>query len=444
MLSSKEALHLAKWDESRLEELLSSMHGSELGELLLACRKDSERHTLIEFIPDEMLGEVLLELPEGMQEDLLADYKAGEVEEFVAHLDSDDAADILQAVDKEVADEVIEHLDPAERREIEQLMTHDDETAGGLMQAELFKVRDNWSVEKVLQVLRRFGREIENLNYVYVVDDDDRLVGVMSLHEMLFAEPDVIVSGVAKTDFPRALAGQDQEDVAHIFEKYDVLALPVVDEQGVLVGRITADDVIDVIQEEATEDMYRLAALSDQDDLSEPVGITARRRGVWLAVNLLTAIAASVVIAQFEATIAQVVALAVLMPIVASMGGIAGTQTLTVIVRGIALGRITFANARRTLIKEVSVGMVSGITFAVVIGTIASFWFPDLGLRLGWIIAVAMMINLFAAALAGSLIPLTLQRLNIDPALASGTILTTVTDVVGFFSFLGLATLFLI
>ena len=444
LLSSKEALHLAKWDESRLEELLSSMHGSELGELLLACRKDSERHTLIEFIPDEMLGEVLLELPEGMQEDLLADYKAGEVEEFVAHLDSDDAADILQAVDKEVADEVIELLDPAERREIEQLMTHDDETAGGLMQAELFKVRDNWSVEKVLQVLRRFGREIENLNYVYVVDDDDRLVGVMSLHEMLFAEPDVIVLEVARTDFPRALAGQDQEDVAHIFEKYDVLALPVVDEQGVLVGRITADDVIDVIQEEATEDMYRLAALSDQDDLSEPVGITARRRGVWLAVNLLTAIAASVVIAQFEATIAQVVALAVLMPIVASMGGIAGTQTLTVIVRGIALGRVTFANARRTLIKEVSVGMVSGLIFAVVIGTIASFWFTDLGLRLGWIIAAAMMINLFAAALAGSLIPLTLQRLNIDPALASGTILTTVTDVVGFFSFLGLATLFLI
>lgn len=444
LLSSKEALHLAKWDESRLEELLSTMHGSELGELLLACRKDSERHTLIEFIPDEMLGEVLLELPEGMQEDLLADYKAGEVEEFVAHLDSDDAADILQAVDKLVADEVIEHLDPAERREIEQLMTHDDETAGGLMQTELFKVRDDWSVEKVLQVLRRFGREIENLNYVYVVDDDDRLVGVMSLHEMLFVGPDVIVSEVAKTDFPRALAGQDQEDVAHIFEKYDVLALPVVDEQGVLVGRITADDVIDVIQEEATEDMYRLAALSDQDDLSEPVGITARRRGVWLAVNLLTAIAASVVISQFEATIAQVVALAVLMPIVASMGGIAGTQTLTVIVRGIALGRVTFANARRTLIKEVSVGMVSGLIFAVVIGTIASFWFPDLGLRLGWIIAAAMMINLFAAGLAGAMIPLTLQRLNIDPALASGTILTTVTDVVGFFSFLGLATLFLI
>ena len=444
LLSSKEALHLAKWDASRLKEILASMHDSELGELLLSCRKDSERHRLIEYIPDELLGEVLLVLPEGMQEDLLADYKADEVEGVVSHLDSDDAADILQAVNKNVADEVIEHLDPSERREIEQLLIHDEESAGGLMQAELFKVRNDWSVEKVLQVLRRFGREIENLNYVYVVDDDDLLVGVMSLHEMLFAEPDVIVSDIAKTDFPRAFAGQDQEDVAHIFEKYDVLALPVVDERGELVGRITADDVIDVIQEEATEDMFRLAALSDQDDLAEPVGITARRRGIWLAVNLMTAIAASFVIAQFEATIAQVVALAVLMPIVASMGGIAGTQTLTVIVRGIALGRVTFANARRTLIKEVSVGMVSGTIFALVIGTIASFWFPELGVRLGWIIAAAMMINLCAAALAGAMIPLTLQRLNIDPALASGTILTTVTDVVGFFSFLGLATLFLI
>jgi len=444
LLSSKEALHLAKWDEARLEELLSEMHGSELGELLLSCRRDSERQTLIEYIPDELLGDALLELPEGMQEDMLAEFDSSEVEDVVEHLDSDDAADILQAVDKDVADEVIERLDPAERREIESLLYHDEESAGGMMQAELFKVRHDWSIEKVLLVLRRFGKEIENLNYVYVVDDEDLLVGVISLHELLFSEPDVVVAEVAKADFPRAFAGQDQEDVAHIFEKYDVLALPVVDERGVLIGRITADDVIDVIQEEATEDMYRLAALSDDDDLAEPVGITARRRGVWLAVNLMTAIAASIVIAQFEATIAQVVALAVLMPIVASMGGIAGTQTLTVIVRGIALGRVTFANGRRTLIKEVSVGMVSGIIFAVVIGTIASFWFPELGIRLGWIIAAAMMINLFAAGLAGAMIPLTLQRLNIDPALASGTILTTVTDVVGFFSFLGLATLFLI
>jgi len=444
LLASQEALQLVKWDSARLRELLADMHDSELADLLLSCRNDDERRTLIEFIPDESLGDALLELPEGMQEDLLADFEAGEVEEVVEHLDSDDAADILQVVDKDVADEVMERLEPAERRGIEQLLSHDEETAGGLMQAELFKVRDDWTVEKVLQVLRRFGREIENLNYVYVVDDEDLLVGVLSLHMLLFAEPEVMIHTLAEGEFPRVLAGQDQEEVARIFEKFDVLALPVVDERGELIGRITADDVIDVIQDEATEDMYRLAGLSDEDDLAEPVGITARRRGVWLTVNLVTAIAASIVISRFEATISQVVALAILMPIVASMGGIAGTQTLTVIVRGIALGRVTFANARRTLIKEVSVGLVSGIIFALVIGTIASFWFPELGIRLGWIIAAAMMINLFAAGLAGAVIPLTLQRLSIDPALASGTILTTVTDVVGFFSFLGLATLFLV
>ena len=444
VLSSEEALQLARWDSARLQELLSGMHDSELAELLLSCRNDDERRTLVEYIPDELLGDALLELPEGMQEDLLADFEAGEVEEVVEHLDSDDAADILQAVEKDIADEVIERLEPAERREIEQLLRHDEETAGGLMQAELFKVRDDWTIEKVLQVLRRFGTEIENLNYIYVVNDDDLLVGVLPLHALLFAETEVVVSSLAEDDFPRALAGQDQEEVARIFEKFDVLALPVVDERGELIGRITADDVIDVIHEEATEDMYRLAGLSDEDDLAEPVGITARRRGIWLAVNLMTAIAASVVIAQFEATIAQVVALAVLMPIVASMGGIAGTQTLTVIVRGIALGRVTFANAKRTLIKEVSVGLVSGLTFASVMAVVASFWFPELGIKLGAVIAAAMMVNLFAAGLAGSMIPLTLQRLNIDPALASGTILTTVTDVVGFFTFLGLATIFLI
>jgi magnesium transporter len=444
LLTCEAALKLAETEPERLVRLLTGLHDVELAHLLLACRNDNERLTIIEYIPDEILGDTLLELPEGMQEDLLAVLKPSEIEDVVEHLDSDDAADILQAVHKNVADEVMGLLEPEERRGIEPLLAHDEESAGGLMQAELFKVRDDWNVEKVLKVLRRFGKEIENLNYVYVVDDDDLLVGVLPLHALLFAEPETLIRDAANADFPFASVGQDQEEVVHIFEKYDVLALPVVDERGELIGRITADDVFDVIQEEATEDMYRLAALSDQDDLAESVAITARRRGIWLAVNLMTAIAASIVIAQFEATIAQVVALAILMPIVASMGGIAGTQTLTVIVRGIALGRVTYANAKRTLVKEVSVGLVSGLVFAVVIAVITSLWFPQLGMKLGWIIAAAMLINLFVAGLAGAMIPLTLQRLNIDPALASGTILTTVTDVVGFFAFLGLATVFLI
>ena len=443
-LSSQEALALSLENPSLLTQRLKELHNAELAELLLSCKDDQERLQLIEFIHNTDLGETLLELPESMQATLLSDFEVHEIEEFVEHLETDDAADILQAVDKEVADEVIERLDPDERREIEPLMAHDEESAGGLMQVELFKVRDDWTVEKVLNVLRRWGEEIDNLNYVYVVDSEDVLCGVVSLHALLFVDIETNILSVAKADFPKALAGQDQEEVARIFEKYDVLALPVVDEAGVLVGRITADDILDVVQEEATEDMYRLAALSGQDDLSEPVRTTAWRRGVWLLVNLGTAILASVVIAQFEATIAQIVALAILMPIVASMGGIAGTQTLTVIVRGIALGRVTFDNAKRALVKEVSVSVVTGLSFALLMGIVASFWFPALGVKLGLVIAAAMLMNLFAAGLAGALIPLTLQRINIDPALASGTILTTVTDIVGFMTFLGLATIFLL
>ena len=443
-LGSQEALSLVQEDGQLLSEKIADLHTAEIAELLLACRSDQERLQLIPYISETVLGETLLELPEGMQEDLLSDFKVHEIEEFVEHLETDDVADILQAVNKDVADEVIERLDPDERREIEPLMAHDEESAGGLMQVELFKVRGDWTVEKVLNVLRRWGEEIENLNYVYVVDSEDVLLGVVPLHALLFCEVEASITDMIRKEFPKAHAGQDQEEVARLFERYDVMALPVVDENDVLIGRITADDILDVVQEEATEDMYRLAALSDQDDLSEPVGITAWRRGVWLTVNLGTAILASVVIAQFEATIAQIVALAILMPIVASMGGIAGTQTLTVIVRGIALGRITFENAKRTLIKEVSVSVVTGLSFAFLMGIVASFWFPAFGAKLGLVIAAAMMINLIAAGLAGAMIPLTLQRINIDPALASGTILTTVTDVVGFMTFLGLATLFLL
>lgn len=443
-LSPDEALELATEHPRVLKERLAKLPGAELAELLLACKDDTERLRLLLYIPEEQRGEALLDLPEPMQEELLAALRPSEIEAVLEHLDSDDVTDILQSLDKHVADAVIERLKPEERREIESLLEHEEDTAGGLMQAELFKVRDSWGVDKVLEVLRRFGHEIENLNYVYVVDDNDHLKGVVPLHKLLFCQPSERITDVMNVDFPRVYAGQDQEDVAHIFETYDVMALPVVDENGVLVGRITADDIIDVVQDEATEDMYRLAALSGQDDLAEPAAVTARRRSVWLLVNLGTAILASVVIAQFEATLSKIVALAILMPIVASMGGIAGTQTLTVIVRGIALGRVTFDNARRALLKEVSVSLMTGLAFALIMGIVAAAWFPEIGIKLGGIIAVAMLLNLLAAGLSGALIPLTLQRLHIDPALASGTILTTVTDVVGFFAFLGLATLFLL
>jgi len=444
LFSAEDALSVAKVHPEALVERFSQMHSTEIAELLLSCKNDEQRQALIKHVPDKVLGDTLLELPEGMQEDLLADFKADEIGDVVEHLDSDDATDLLQNIEAKVAHAVIESLEPDERREIEPLMAYNEETAGGLMQVELFKVRHDWTVARVMKVLRRWSQDIENLNYVYIVDDDDRFVSALSLHRLLFVKPKQIITEVGDASFPRVMASQDQEEVAKLFDKYDILAVPVIDEHGVLIGRITADDVIDVIQEEATEDMYRLVGLSDEDDLSEPIGITAWRRGVWLMVNLCTAILASVVIAQFEATISQIVALAVLMPIVASMGGIAGTQTLTVIVRGIALGRVTYSNAKRVLWKETTVGLLTGMSFACLIGLIVSLWFPHYGLSLGLVIAAAMFTNLCAAGLAGSLIPLTLQRLKIDPALASGTILTTVTDIVGFLTFLGLATIFLL
>jgi len=444
LLTYGQALKMAASNPEGLRRLLEKMRGSELGHLLLICENDGQRLNLLRHIPDDLRGDALLELPEALQEGLLSSLHAHEIEVVVEHLDSDDATDILQAVDEDMANEVIERLEPEDRREIEPLLEHDEESAGGLMQAELFKVRDDWPVSKVLKVLRRWGGEIENLNHVYVVDDNDHLRGVLSLQRLLFCKPGKSIMEVSDASFPRAHAGQDQEEVARIFNEYDILALPVVDDDGTLVGRITADDILDVVEEEATEDMYRLAALSENDDLAEPTVVTAWRRGIWLAVNLGTAILASMVIAQFEEAIGRLVALAVLMPIVASMGGIAGTQTLTIMVRGIALGRVTFANARKVLVKEVFVGLITGLCFAVIIGIIASYWFPEIGAKLGMVIGLAMVINLLAAGFSGALIPLTMRRMHIDPALASGTILTTVTDVVGFFSFLGLATVFLL
>ncbi len=444
MITDKNIQTLLELSPLDLEKEMLTLHASELAELLLACRNDDDRLQLMQAIPDDLLGDTLLELPEGMKEDLLAKLNPSDIEDVVEHLDSDDATDILQSVKPEVADEVIKGLDPEDRRGIEPLMAYEETSAGGLMQAELFKVRDDWHVEKVLSVLRRWGQSIENLTYIYAVNQHDKLTGVVPLHALLFTEPDEEIWRIADADFPTVTVDEDQEEVARIFHKYDVLALPVTDKKGVLVGRITADDIIDVVHEEATEDMFHLAGLSHQDDLAEPVRITAWRRGIWLMFNLVTAVIASIVIAQFQGTLEQIVALAVLMPIVASMGGIAGTQTLTVMVRGIALGRVTFNNAKRALFKEVSVSIVTGLCFAFLVGLLASFWFPEYGATLGFIIAAAIMINLLVAGLAGALIPLTLQRLDIDPALASGTILTTVTDVVGFLAFLGLATIFLL
>jgi len=439
-----DAQSLLSHDPDRLTAMMKTLHIAEIASLILETRDQHECQRLLRYVPNEVLGEVLLTLPEGIREDLLALLPSAVLSLALHDLSSDDAADLLQGLTEEKAETLLASLSEEDRREVRRLLSHDEESAGGLMQAELFKVRVDWSVGKVLKVLRRWGREIENLNYIYIVDDDDRLVGSLALHRLLFCEKKQAIAEVMHTRPAHALAGQDQEEVARIFEHYDVLALPVIDNEGVLIGRITADDILDVVQEEATEDMYRLAAVSDDDDLSEPIGITAWRRGIWLGLNLLTALLASFVISQFEGVLSSIVALAILMPVVASMGGIAGTQTLTVMVRSIALGRVSLAVGRRAVLKETFVGLINGCVFALILGAIASVWFPVIGWHLGLVIAASMLVNLTAAGMAGAMIPLTLKRFHIDPALASGTMLTTVTDVVGFLSFLGLAQVFLL
>jgi len=294
-----------------------------------------------------------------------------------------------------------------------------------------------------MDVFRRFGKDLERIHTIFLVDDENVLTGELAFRALILAEPERPVIEAANRAPISVHPEVDQEEVARLFQKYDVVSLPVVDHEGHLLGRITADDVLDVVTEEASEDIYRMGGV-EGDDLEDPALKVAARRGGWLAINLLTAWLAAWVISFFESTIDRVVALAVIMPIVASMGGNAGTQTLTVVVRAMALGKVAPKNAWRVIRKQIVVNVLNGIVFAILMGATAAIWYPQLGVKLGLVFALAMVINLFAAGFAGSVIPLLLRGFGADPALASGILLTTVTDVVGYFAFLGLATVILL
>ncbi|RME85296.1 MAG: magnesium transporter, partial [Zetaproteobacteria bacterium] len=298
-LSAEAMRKLYAESPERLREELRALSPAAIAAMLADLRDPEMALKVLALLEDEKSGEVLLELPEVVRREILRQVDAATLSRWAEALSSDDAADLLLEAEPLLVREVLARIRPSERREIESLLRYGEETAGGLMQAELFKVRADWTVGRVIEVLRRWGRGIENLNYVYVVDDDDRLVGVLPLVQLLVHDPNENIAAIADRSFPRVSVGQDQAEVARLFEEHDVLVMPVVDEQGRLVGRITADDIIDVVQDEATEDIYRLAHLSDEDDLAEPVPTTARRRSVWLFVNLITAILASSVVRLF-------------------------------------------------------------------------------------------------------------------------------------------------
>jgi magnesium transporter len=404
---------------------------------LLASSPPRHRAVLWQMIEGELEGEVLNELNPELRLEFLSEMDPADLAQLATSLDDDDVADILQQLPDRVTFEVLDAMDQQDRARLEQVMFYADDTAGGLMNTDTITIRADLTLDVVLRYLRRHEEIPEMTDNLIVVSRDDRYVGFLPLRTLLVSDPSHSVREMMDTRQPPIPVDMPDDEVARLFERNDWVSAPVVDDQGRLVGRITIDDVVDVIREDADHSLMSMAGLDEDEDTFAPIMKTARRRTVWLAINLLTAFTAAAVIGLFQGTIEKVVALAVLMPIVASMGGIAGTQTLTVLVRAIALGHIHPNNQAWLIRREAMVGLINGALWALVVAGAAAVWFGDW--MLGAIIAAAMIINLITAGVSGALLPLALERLRIDPALAGGVILTTVTDVVGFLAFLGLA-----
>ncbi len=423
----------------QIKRLLNGLQPVEIAHLLESSPPQA-RYLLWRWIDREIEGEVLQEMSEDIQSFFLRRMDTDELVEITEGMDADDIADLLQQLPDRVIREVLAAMTAQDRLRVESVLSHDEDTAGGLMNTDTITVRPRFTLDVVLRYLRRHDEIPESTDSVIVVNRKDEFLGLLPFSKLLTTDPSVTVREVMVTDVEAIPASMPDSEVAKLFERHDWISAPVVDDTGKLLGRITIDDVVDVIREDADHSLMSLAGLDEEEDTFAPVMRTTPRRAVWLGVNLITAIVASSVINMFQDTIDKVVALAVLMPIVASMGGVAGNQTLTVVIRGIALGQIGRNNLNWLLSREFRVGMINGLLWALVMGLIASAWFNDHTIAI--IIAAAMVINLLTAALAGALLPVMLRSMKIDPALAGGVALTTVTDVVGFFAFLGLATYF--
>jgi len=429
----------------------SEMHPAELAKLLKNLN-DHDFSEAIKRVPNDLVGDVALALPDRYFDDVVENLSIDELSHAVSELESDDQLEFMQEledVDENKASKVFHSLDAEDKHEISELKKYDENQAGAYMQLEVFTANEN---EIVQDVIKRFAKlrkanELENVQNLFIVDTHNKLLYTIGLDDLLiFDFSKTIKENKALSDesFDSKVAvdTEDIKEVVNYFKEYDLSVIPVINKHGVLLGRITSDDIYDIINEHATEQMYNLAGVDDEAEDDEDIIKAGKKRAYWLAINLVTAIAASLVIGMFESTINSMVALAVLMPIVASMGGNAGTQSLTVIVRQLALGEITKGDAFRSIKKEVAISLMNGFIFAILIGIIAWLWFkiPMLGVVIG----LSMIINLFMAGFFGAVIPLALKWLKIDPAIGSTVILTTVTDVVGFFSFLGLAKVILL
>ena len=427
-------------DAAKVRGLTMPLHEADLADLIQLLRPE-QRGLLISTLGDDFKPGALPELDESVRDQVIEAMPTEQVAEAIQQLDSDDAVYLIEDLDKEDQSDILAALPSFERAALERSLEYPDDSAGRIMQTDLIAVPPFWSVGQTIDFMSEADDLPDRFYEVFVVDPAYHLIGSAALNRLLRAKRTATVETITDRDVHPILAEADQEEVARQFERYNLTSAPVIDADRRLVGVITADDVVEVVQEEASEDILRMGGVAGES-VSDSVWQTTRLRFTWLLANLVTAILASAVISLFDATIEQMVALAVLMPIVASMGGNAGTQTMTVAVRALATQDLGAVNALRVIGKETAVGVLNGLLFAVIMGGIVYFWFGND--QLGLVIGVAMIVNLIAAAVAGILIPLGLDALGLDPAIASGVFVTTVTDVVGFFAFLGLAALWLV
>ena len=423
-------------DRAQLQSLMEPMHPADIADLLEQINA-YERARLVQLYGQKFDGEILSELDDTLREEIVSVLTPAVLADAVRDLETDDVVDLVEDLDKAQADKVLDALDRSDRVAVEQSLTYPEYSAGRLMQREVVMAPEHWCVGDAIDFLRTSEKLPEQFYHVVMVDPRLRPVGNVTLGKLMSSRREVPLRDLKEDVFHIFPAVIDEGEVAYAFNQYHLISAPVVDANERLVGVITIDDAMAVLDDEHEEDILRLAGVGEDSSLSDSVLGTTRQRFPWLAVNLLTSVVASLVIAQFEEALAQIVALAILMPIVASMGGNAGTQSLTVAVRALATKDLTAANLWRVIRREAVVGLLNGVLFAIVMGIIGLIWFGSPAL--GYVIGLAMVINLVVAGLAGTIIPVTLEKMRIDPALASGAFVTTVTDVVGFLAFLGLA-----
>ena len=432
---------LESGDSVEISKSLSSVNVAEIA-LLLDSLPAQQRDSIWPLIEPGDLGAVLLETQDDISDAKLKELDPEEIAAIVETLpDVDDQADLILALPTDKLVKTLHTLDANKREKLESVLSYSEDTAGGLMNIDQVTVRADVSLDVVLRYLRIRGELPDHTDQLFVTDRHDHYIGALYLRDLLTNDPEAEVKSIMRTDVDAMHVHMSDNEVAREFEKYDLVSAAIVDEGHRLIGRITVDDVVDVIRDEGDHSIMGMAGLSEEEDMFSPVLVTSKRRGIWLGINLLTAFLAAYVIGFFEDILDQVVALAILITIVPSMGGIAGSQTLTIAIRGLALGQLGSSNYRSLISKEISVGLLNGLLWAIVVASLSIIWFQNFAI--GMVIAFALVVNLLCGAFAGAVIPVALRQIGIDPAIAGGVVLTTVTDVVGIIAFLGLATLVL-